>query len=127
MTLQERLGLWLQPLERFAARHPKALTAAMVTVLSGSAITAFADASGNATTKVVNAGEQFSASTGQTGAIAPATLTTLNGLLSQTSISADGETAAASAQSAQRKGAPGGAPYTYENTGEKVSRNLPSN
>lgn len=42
MTLQERLGLWLQPLERFAARHPKALTAAMVTVLSGSAITAFA-------------------------------------------------------------------------------------
>jgi hypothetical protein len=98
-----------------------------VACVSGSAITAFADASGNATTKVVNAGEQFSASTGQTGAIAPATLTTLNGLLSQTSISADGETAAASAQSAQRKGAPGGAPYTYENTGEKVSRNLPSN
>lgn len=42
MTLQERLGLWLRPLERFAARHPKALTATMVAVLSGSAITAFA-------------------------------------------------------------------------------------
>jgi hypothetical protein len=98
-----------------------------VACVSGSAITAFADASGNATTKVVNAGEQFSAATGQTGAIAPGTLATLNGLLSQTSISADGQTAAAAAQGAKRKGPPGGAPVTYENTGEKVSRNLPSN
>lgn len=98
-----------------------------VACVSGSAITAFADASGNATTKVVNAGEQFSAATGQTDAIAPATLSTLNGLLSQTSISADGQTAASSAQGPKRKGPPGGGPVTYENTGEKVSRSLPSN
>ena len=42
MTTLERLGRWLSPLERFAARHPKALTAAMLAVLSGSAVTAFA-------------------------------------------------------------------------------------
>ncbi|RVT84712.1 M23 family metallopeptidase [Inhella crocodyli] len=38
----ERASLWLRPLERFAARHPRALTGVLLALLGGSGVTAFA-------------------------------------------------------------------------------------
>jgi len=41
MNELNRLGQWLQPLESFAARYPRALTASVLVLLGGFAVTAF--------------------------------------------------------------------------------------
>jgi len=55
--------------------------------LVGSVIAAFTDSAGNVATQVVNAGEQFSAGSGQVGAIAPGAMGTMSDMMSQTGYS----------------------------------------